>query len=127
VSASGKPKVGDTVRLAIEGEVNYVENAGFSVRTDANVGNGLWIRYDDGIVKNIEVTKRPRKVGELVDRDEIMLWEPNAGTLIQQIDRIVEPICWMKTMSTGRWVNSDGVFAMPSALPRGKFEIKVIT
>jgi hypothetical protein len=122
---SGKPRVGDRVKLTIEGEVNYVESSGFTVREapEPPNGNGVFFRYDNASLKNVVIIARKWQIGDMIDRNDIMPWEPAVGTLIRNVSLGRH---YMKLLSTGRWVDSNGVFAQPSAMPGGTYQIMML-
>ena len=121
---SGKPRVGDEVKLTIEGKVTYVEDSGFTVDETTRVGaHGVFFRYDNPSLKNVEVTMRQRRVGDVVTRNDLMFWEPPEGTLIQFQNN---GRYWLKLISPARWVDSHGVLTPSSAMSAGSYVILTI-
>ena len=127
---SNPPKIGDTVRVTIEGTVTNSSLDNFQIRIgDApRVGERTYhnFQYGSPEVKHVEVVKRFRKIGDLIERDELHSWNPNPGTVIIQDDRTVNPISWMKIGTAARWTNTKGHTTEPISMPEGPYSIVVI-
>jgi hypothetical protein len=124
-----KPKLGDIVEVTIKGVVTSTTEAGFHMRTDklddarfAQTYRNFY--YEEPSLVGVTVTKRNRKIGDHVNRNELMAWDPTAGTVITQDSN---DITWMKiARGLSQWVNSLGTYAEPSAMPGGDYRIEAI-
>jgi len=124
---NGKPRVGDRVRLTIIGYVNYVEDSGFTVRDRPDdspaSGGGIFFHYDTPALKNVDILERKRQIGDKIDRNEIMPWEPAVGTLIRHT---ASGRHYMKMLSSGRWIDTTGNQLFHAAMPGGYYRIMML-
>jgi len=122
-----KPKPGDTVEVTIRGVVTSTAPAGFHIRTDKE--NDLRMAqayrnfyYEEPALVSVTIIRRAYWVGNIINRNDIMTWNPPSGTVIIQ-----DGISWMKIdRGMAQWVDSTGTYAEPSAMPSGNYRIEVI-
>lgn len=116
----GKPKVGDRVRVVMEGEVGATWPDGFALR-DRNAGYN--IAYSSDIVKDTVVIRRRYRAGDAIGRDNIVAWEPPAGTLVRHVTGARH---YMKLISAGRWTDSAGALSAAAGMMAGDYDILVV-
>jgi hypothetical protein len=122
----GKPRKGDTVRLTIEGVVTYTEGSGFTVDDTPRTANGVFFRYDNPSLKNVEVTQRKYQIGDRVHHFVLDVWAPAAGTLIQHTTSPGHAR-FMKMKTGDHWVDEMGVILKAAqTMPVGEYQILML-
>ena len=123
------PHIGDTVRVIVEGTCTDSDSTGFQIRSNSDTprlaSRYFNFRYTDTALTSVEVTKRNYAEGDIINRDDLLPWDPTPGSVIVKSSG-QGPRRWMKINNGKMWIDTTGALSHPAAMPSGDYKIEVV-